>query len=70
MDRFALDLDETFSVGFDLDEDFSNHLDVAPFRNQHGQALRPEHACQPWWDAALREPGNLFDRLPRRDRAA
>ena len=62
--------DETHSIGIDLDDDVPpNHMDCAPARTLSGTLSRSIDDLIPTWDWGLREPGSLFDRLPRRERA-
>ncbi len=69
MDRFQQSLEEMESASFET-PDFADTYDLAPIRNRAGQAIVPDAVTVPWWAWDEQEPGSLFDRVPRRRRAA
>lgn len=69
MDRFQMSLEEIENVSIEAEE-FADSYDLAPIRNHSGQAIVPDAVTVPWWASDEREPGSLFDRAPRGNRAA
>jgi len=69
MNRFQQSLEETESVSIEA-PDFADAYDMEPIRNHSGQAIIPDAVTVPGWAGDEREPGCLFDRVPRRRRAA
>lgn len=70
MNRFQQSLEEMESVSIEA-PDFADAYDLAPIRNHAGQAIVPDAVTVPWWAGDEREPGSLFDHVPRnRHRAA
>jgi len=69
MIRFQLSPEEMESVSIEA-PDFSDAYDLAPIRNRSGQSIVPDVVTVPWWASDEREPGSLFDRVPRRHQAA